>query len=383
MIKVASIVRICPHYRVSTFEHLAKHVDLTLYYGRGEKSGSNQNAKVIDGFKHKRLFTLTCSLHLKTKSYYLTWFPSLILHLIKNRPQVIISEGTTNIINNIPVYIFAKLARIPFVWGEAGRNMNLAKNKVRRVIEPILTFFMRQSDACIGYTEMSRQYFLSIGVPNERIFITYNTVDFGDSEETKKQYSSILNQEKEKLSLTSKKIILYVGSIEKRKRLGILLKAFRQIKLEYKNVSLLIIGDGPEKSNIEAMVITEHIEDVHILGRIVERIGLYFMLSDVLVLPGSSSLAINQAMLYGKPVITVAYGGPEYEFIKDGESGFILKRGDDEELKEAILKVILNDNLRIKMGETALSLIKKTNVESMVDNIIRAIHYAYNRGNLN
>ena len=172
MIKVALIQRICPHYRVSIFRHLSKHADLTLYYGKGEESGSCQNAKIIDGFKHKKLFTLALSLNLRTKSYYLSWFPSLIFHLIKDRPQVIITEGTTNILNNISVIIFAKLTGTSFIWWCAGRNINLPIDRARKVIEPILTFLIRRSDACIGYTEMSREYFLSIGVPNEKIFIT-------------------------------------------------------------------------------------------------------------------------------------------------------------------------------------------------------------------
>lgn len=377
MIKVACIKRVISHYKLSYLKHLAKGVDLTVYYGRGQKAGAAQNAKIIEGFKHKKLFTLAFSFESSTKSFYLSWFPALIFHLIKDKPQAIFAEGTTNILNNIPVIIFARLTKTPFIWSDAGRNIDLPMGMMRKMIEPLLVLLIRQADACITYGEMSKKYFLSIGVPDEKIFIAQNTTDLDVSEEAKKQYASILNQERKRLSLAGKKIFLYVGSIEKRKKIDTLLRIFKQIKSQCNDVALIVIGDGPEKKQIESMVSSENIKDVHILGRIEEGAGLYFMLCDVLVLPGSSSLAINQAMLYGKPVITVAYGGPEYELIKNGENGFVLERDNDEQLKNAFLRVVLDDRLRIKMGETNLALVKKFSVENMAQQVIHAINYVY------
>ena len=109
---------------------------------------------------------------------------------------------------------------------------------------------------------------------------------------------------------------------------------------------------------------------------------MYFMLCDVLVLPGCSSLAINHAMHYGKPVITVAYGGPEYELIKNGENGFVFERGNEQKLKNAILKILTNEELRLKMGKCSLDLMKEVSVENMVKNVFNAVQHAAHKENI-
>jgi len=103
------------------------------------------------------------------------------------------------------------------------------------------------------------------------------------------------------------------------------------------------------------------------------------MLSDVFVLPGWSSLAINQAMAYGKPVITVACGGPECELIRNGENGFVVKQGGISEIKRNIEKIIFDADLRLKIGKNALMSINEATVDNMISNIVRSIQYAYTR----
>lgn len=59
MIKIALIQQVCAHYRIPVFRRLAKDVGLILYYGEGQRTGANQNAKIITGFKTKRLFSIS------------------------------------------------------------------------------------------------------------------------------------------------------------------------------------------------------------------------------------------------------------------------------------------------------------------------------------
>jgi len=378
MIKVALIQKICPHYRVSIFKRLAKEVDLMLYYGKGQKKGSFQSVKQIEGFKSKKLFALSFSLHMTKRSYYINWFPFLLLHLIKYKPQVIITEGATNILNNISILVFAKATKTPFIWWDAGRDMNAARSTIRKSMDPLLDFFAKQTSAVIAYGEKAKKYFCFRGILSKKIFIAQNTADFGIANKDRNQYFKQVNEKRRMLSLDNKRVILYVGAIEKRRKLKNLLLVFKEIKLENKDIALIIIGDGPERDNIEKIIKSEDIKDVYVLGRIIEEVGLYFALCDIFVLPGCSSLAINQALFYGKPVITVAYGGPEYELVKNGENGFIVDRNNDEQLKEAISKIILDSELRIKMEKESLKLSKHVTVENMVVNIMKAVYYAYN-----
>jgi len=375
MIKVVLIQRVCPHYRVPIFKKLAQKVDLILYYGKGQKTGAVQNAKKIEGFKAKRLFTVAFNLKWGEKEYYISWFPFLIWSLIKDKPQVVITEGTTNIINNIFIIPYCKLVKIPIIWWDGGRDIRMVKSKIRMLIEPILRLLIKSSDIFIAYGKIAKEYIMSFGIPPEKIFIAQNTIDTSYiKEEISKYNDEILRKEKERLNLQGKKIILYVGAIEKRKKIENLLIAFKKIKTQYSDVVLLIIGDGDYKKNIEDFIKTYQLRDVYLLGRITERVGLYFMLSDVVVLPGWSSLAVNQAMAYGKPVITVPYGGPEYELVEDGKTGYIVERDNIEQLSFAILRILKDDNLRKIMWSNARAKINQVaNVENMIEKIYEAI----------
>ena len=375
MIKVGLIQRICPHYRVAVFRRLAEDIDLTLYYGKGQKVGANQNAKAIADFKNKYLFTIGFSLKWGIKNYYLSWFPFLLLHLFRDRPRVIITEGTTNIINNFFVIPYCRLTKTPVVWWDSGRNIRVPKSRLRKLFEPLVAYLIKQVDACITYGEIAQQYLISIGFPKERIFIAQNTIDISYVARDIQKYSAeVLKREREKLRLEDKKVILYVGAIERRKKIENLLISFKEIKTKYSQAALLIIGDGDYKDNIERFIKTRQIKDVYLLGRIVNKLGLYFLLCDILVLPGWNTLAINQAMAYGKPVITVPYGGPEYELVEEGKTGFIVERDNISQLFSAILKILNDDSLRKTMAINAQKRINNlANIDNMVKGIVKAV----------
>jgi glycosyltransferase involved in cell wall biosynthesis len=377
-VKVTLIQRICPHYRVPVFRRLAEEVDLTLYYGRGLKRGAQQNAAEITGFKSLRLPTIGRSINRGDRDHFITWFPTLIPRLIKDKPEVIIVGGATDLPNNLMVIPFAKLAGIPVIWWDAGRDISFPPGRLRTLVEPVIRLLIRNACACIAYGEMAREYLSSIGIAAGKIFVARNTMDIAGIDRDMKKYSDQeLQAEKKRLKLTGKKILLYVGSLERRKKLNNLLRSFKDIREEIPDTALLIIGDGIYREDLEKFIKDHGIEDVNFLGRKVEDVGLYFLLGDIFIQPGWSSLALVEAMAYGKPVITVPYGGPEYEVVEDGITGIIIEKDDISGLTEEIRKLITDDERREKMGRAARDKLKSRSMEGMVREMVRAVEYCY------
>lgn len=376
MVKVALVQRICPPYRLAVFRNLAKKIGLTVYYGKGLSRGSYQNAKVISGFCARKLFTLGFRVKIGERDYYLSCFPYILWYLYKDRPQVIITEGTTNIINNLFLIPYCRLRGIKIIWWDGGRDIRIPARGMRKLLDFLVGFLVKRANACIAYGRIGRQYLASLGFPAEKIFIAQNTIDISDIEKDIEKYNEgALEKARRKYNLGQKRVILYAGAIEPRRKIEDLLMAFEEVKTKL-NVALLLIGDGYHREDIQRFIDRRKINDVHMLGRIVKGAGLYFLLSDILVLPGWSSLAINQAMAYGKPVITVAYGGPEYELVEDGKTGFIAERGNVPQLSSLIWKVLSNEKLSRGMGREGRSkIIREVSVDNMIDGIVKAIEF--------
>ena len=381
MIEVALIQRICPHYRVPVWRKLAQadEIDLTVYYGRGEKTGSQQNAKNISGFKHKQLFTLGFPFRFRGRSIFVAFHPTLLFHLWKNKYDVVICEGPSNIINNLFILPYFLLSRVPFVWWDAGRNPDAPRRLLRRLFDPILNFFIRHSSACIAYGSLARSYLISVGASPAKVFVAQNALDTEKIRKDLQKYDKRAIIEKRKqLGIENKKVILYVGALEKRKKLDMLIDVFADVKTKLKEAALLIVGDGTERQRLEEYVRDSGVTNVLFLGRIVEEVGLLFLLSDVLVLPSEGGLSINQAMGYGLPVIVSTADGTEVDLVKNGETGFLFEKNNAEDLSKKIRLVLSKKDVATYMSEKAMSLIHgEYTLDNMVKGIVKAVEYAH------
>jgi glycosyltransferase involved in cell wall biosynthesis len=118
-------------------------------------------------------------------------------------------------------------------------------------------------------------------------------------------------------------------------------------------LKLLLAGDGPMRSAIEARVAGHGIgSSVILMGRS-QAVSREFQLSDVVVLPSETegfSNSIIQAMAYRKPVVACRVGGNP-EAIEDGVTGLLVPPKDPETLAQALDRLVADEALRRRMGE--------------------------------
>jgi glycosyltransferase involved in cell wall biosynthesis len=147
---------------------------------------------------------------------------------------------------------------------------------------------------------------------------------------------------RERLGLT-RPTLLFFGYVREYKGLSHLLRAMRKI-LEDVDVELLIVGEfyddrrkydriiEEEGIGDHVTVVAEHVPD--------ESVGDYFSAADVAVLPyvSATQSGITQiAMAFGLPVISTDVGGLP-EVVRNGETGYIVKPGDETELAHAVVR---------------------------------------------
>lgn len=161
--------------------------------------------------------------------------------------------------------------------------------------------------------------------------------------------------------------IVSVGRITKGKDQVALVRAFCKLRTS-RRAKLLILGDGEERAELEALARALGIEDDVILPGFVENPFKYVAKCQVLVHTSRSEglpLALVEAMAIGVPVVTTRYPGVE-ELITHGHNGLVVPVGDVERLAAAIDQV-LND------AELANRLVQNGKITSADWTIERAV----------
>jgi len=166
----------------------------------------------------------------------------------------------------------------------------------------------------------------------------------------------------------------YVGRLAPEKKPVMLVKAFRDIlKSRYEiRTKLLIIGDGPMRNSLEKIVNEYELSKHVIFTGFVP--GAYRLLNaiDIYVLPSlseGSPLSLIEAMAAGKAIVASDIPAIR-EIVEDGKEALLFDPYRPEQLKEAILKLYHNPELRMELGENAKKKARQYDVSVVYPKII-------------
>lgn len=141
-------------------------------------------------------------------------------------------------------------------------------------------------------------------------------------------------------------VIGYVGRLVPLKNLETLLRAVQLLQNESQNIKLMIIGDGPERENLEDLAQNLEISvRVEFLGFRDDAV-VFFNDFDVFVLPSLSEgipRCIMEAMAASLPVIASDIPGNK-NLVIHGDTGLLFIAGDSHSLAEQIRHVMSDQN---------------------------------------
>lgn len=142
--------------------------------------------------------------------------------------------------------------------------------------------------------------------------------------------------------------LLSVGRLSFEKLLPVLVQAFARVVAEHPSATLTLVGDGPERANIEAAIAKER------LGESVRLIGFepnpapFFARADLFV---SSSLyegfsnVVLEALALGTPVVVTDCPSGNREVVREGVNGWFARPNDVESLADTILRALRRPSL--------------------------------------
>ncbi len=249
--------------------------------------------------------------------------------------------------------------RIPVITTLHGTDITLVGREVS--YEPVVSWSINQSDVVTAVSESLKRDTYSHFHVNRDIEVVPNFIDFDRFSKKPKDHF------KKAISPNGEKVLIHTSNFRKVKRVGDVLQVFRKV-LDKMPARLLLIGDGPERSNIESLCRDlQTCDQVSFLGK-QEAIEEILSIADLFLLPSqteSFGLAALEAMACEVPVISSNAGGlPEVNI--EGETGFLADVGDVDRMAEKALYLLQNEETLKQFRANALAQAKRFDLNSVL-----------------
>ena len=182
----------------------------------------------------------------------------------------------------------------------------------------------------------------------------------------------LIKEEKRSFGINENEpVVLFIGRIAKEKSVDIIINSMKELTKKIPNCKLLIVGDGPERENLEVLV-----EELGIERSVVfagekpwGEIGKYYQLGDVFVgasLTETQGLTFAEAMAAQIPVVA-KYDKNLDGIIKDEINGRVFYK--DEDLAEILFEVLMDKEKCALMVENAYNGIEPLSSKCFGENV--------------
>jgi glycosyltransferase involved in cell wall biosynthesis len=326
-------------------------------YGKVEISKLNDNHYFIEGKIGKFLFL--------KKIKFLNFFFSQIeififLKRLIKKEKINFIKSTDPHYNSLLAYLLSITTKIPFLIRVSGNFDKIYQDTkepimkrffIFRFVEKIFEkFIFNKTQYVIAPNNDNLEYAFANGLKKER----GSVVRYGSLIDKKHLTKPSLRKEefffKEELKLDSNsKYLIYVGRLEKVKRVMNLISIIRHINNN--QVKLLIVGKGSLKKDIEAQIKLNNLNNrIFLLGEKDQAWLSRCLPNCSCFLATHTGRALAEASFAGLPVVGYDIDWHS-EIIQDSFNGFLVKPGDDLAFSKAILEILNNKDLSKKFSK--------------------------------
>jgi N-acetyl-alpha-D-glucosaminyl L-malate synthase BshA len=222
--------------------------------------------------------------------------------------------------------------KLPFITTLHGTDITLLGRDAS--FEPVISFAINESDAVTAVSQSLKADTYKLFGINKEIQVVPNFIEPQPISE-----STIETIRKEYVP-EGNPLLIHISNFRPVKRVMDVMEVYAQVSKQ-KSATLVLIGDGPDRSKAEQFVRENQLENVIFVGNVKNPMEL-LSASDVMLLPSESEsfgLAALEAMACGVPVVSSNAGGlPELN--RHGVSGLMSNVGDVEEMAKQVLYLI-------------------------------------------
>ena len=353
--------RVVPSYRGVFIDTLAKACEggLSVFAGRPLPE---EGIEPVEDLQIARL------VHAKNRNFvdpgsslYICWQNGFIKWLEAWQPEVLIVEANPRYPNTRKAIAWMHNQRRKVIgWGlgapPLGGPLALLRQRERLSL-------LHSLDAIIAYSRQGAEQYWQLRIPSDRIYVAFNAVELPPQ-------NPPLHRPAE---YNGKATVLFVGRLQSRKRVDLLLQACALLQDELQP-HVIIVGDGPARQEYEILAKQIYPTAEFVGSKQGAELEQYFARADLFVLPGTGGLAIQQAMAHGLPVI-VAHGDGTQDDLVRSENGWQVPPDDLQALNVILNQAISNPAQLRQMGIASYRIVaEEINVDKMTEVFIRALN---------
>jgi glycosyltransferase involved in cell wall biosynthesis len=217
---------------------------------------------------------------------------------------------------------------------------------LKPVLKILSNLTLKRADVVVVINGYTKNLLIKNGIDKNKLIIIPPGIDI-----KKFEYISF---DKKRSDLVELLVVCY---LVKRKAVDLVIKAINEVVKEKKNIILRIIGDGPQKENLQNLV------DKFKLGQYVvfedfvpnSEVQKYYQKAHIFVSMSRSESwgqMYLEAMASGLPIITTKNNG-SLSIIKNERFAYLVEQEDYIDLSKKILRLLVNINLIAELGENA------------------------------
>lgn len=248
---------------------------------------------------------------------------------------------------------------IPFITTLHGTDITLVGKD--KSFEPVITFCINKSNGVTAVSESLKKDTYIHFDTKRNIEVIPNFINVPET------LTPVSIEQRRKYANDDEMIICHASNFRKVKRVEDVVRIFKKIN-EKIPARLLLIGDGPERYNVERLCRElGTCNRVMTVGKIRDATNL-MRVSDLFLLPSqteSFGLAALEAMSVGVPVVSSNTGGiPEVN--EHGYSGYLSNVGDIEDMAKNAIDILQNTETLNKFKHQAILQAKKFEIEKVL-----------------
>ena len=310
---------------------------------------------------------------------------ALVKYSIQTKPAII--HSASNFVVGLAGVRAAKLLSIPSIYEIRG-FWHLTQSTKREGYEQSDHYSLterfeietaKEADHVFVITNALRNILIENGVEGSKITVLPNAVNPEKFEILPKNKK--LNRE---LNFEGKVVIGYIGSFVNYEGLDLLLEACSILKKKLGDVfRVLLVGDGEMMQSLRRSAQFLQLEStITFTGRVShDEVSDYYSLIDIAPLPRKglrvcelvSPLKPFEAMGSGKVLVTSSVQALA-EIVQDGETGLIFEKDNSDDLAEKLETVILDAELRKRIGKNANAWVRETHSWEVISRRVTDIY---------
>jgi glycosyltransferase involved in cell wall biosynthesis len=242
--------------------------------------------------------------------------------------------------------------------------------------------FLNRVDGFVAISERVRKTIVNNKCSSAKVFLIPNGVDkkfFFNKEISMeaKRYVTKTYGSKDDL-----RIVCYVGSIEHRKGIDLLAKAWPRIVSVFPDSCLLLVGPYSEEADFYRQII-ESLKQY--LGKTVFFVGtvtdpeIYYRASDVLVFPSRNESFGNvlvEAMACGTACVATRIEGITDDILLNSYNGLLVDQEDNEALADSVVSILRNPELKRYLAMNAVKTVdEKFRIDMIAEKYVELYEY--------